>query len=70
MHDHRRIILGSAAAFLFAAALLVEAGHFLLLSTFFLRLQPTLDSQLYLAMGRGWQNGLTFYQDLLKLSRR
>ncbi len=58
--------IGFLAVAFFAIACFVEAAHFSQLAALFLRLPPTSDSQLYLAMARGWLNGFHFYRDLFE----
>ena len=66
MQDRLHLAIGFCVIAAVGIALFIETAHFVRLSTFFLQLLPTSDSQLYLAMGRGWLNGLAFYRDLFE----
>src|SRR4051794_22424694 len=61
-----QILIGLVAAVLFTVPIAIEVLHFVDLAVLLLRFPPFSDAQLYLAMGRGWANGLYFYRDLFE----
>lgn len=61
-----KLNIGLVALGVFTVAVGIEAAHFAYLAELFLRLRPTSDSQLYLAMARAWLNGFHLYRDLFE----
>lgn len=60
-----RLAIGTLAALLLAAVILIETAHFLGLAVLFVTPLPVAGDALeYFAMGRAWLNGLHIYRDL------